>query len=98
MKTKFLAILTLALAFCLASCSKSQVKVFIPSASDCAYAAYLIKENDGQVVQFKTQKEIIVALEQVEKELSARRENLLADNRLQVQGSVYNGRRTCCLE
>ena len=79
MKNKFLAILTFALAFCFASCTKTQVNVFIPAASDCAYAAYLIKENDGQVVQFKTQKEIIVALEQVEKELSARRENLMAD-------------------
>ena len=79
MKNKFLTILTIALAFCLASCTKTQVKVFISSASDCAYAAYLIKANDGQVVKFKTQKEIIDALEQVEKELSARRENLMAN-------------------
>ena len=79
MKNKFLTILTIALAFCLASCTKSQVKVFIPSASDCAYAAYLINANGGQVVNFKSQKEISAALEQVEKELSARRENLMAD-------------------
>lgn len=79
MKNKFLAILTIALAFWFASCTKSQVKVFIPSALDCVYTAYLIKANDGQVVKFKSQKEITAALEQVEKELSARRENLMAD-------------------
>jgi len=33
----------------------------------------------GKLYKFKTQKEIIVALEQVEKELSARRKNLMAD-------------------
>ena len=53
--------------------------VFIPTASDCTYAAYLIKSNGGQVVNFSSQKEIIVALEQVEKELSVRCENLMAD-------------------
>lgn len=79
MKNKFLTILTLALVFCCASCTKAQVNVFIPAASDCVYAAYLIKANGGQVAKFNSQKEIIVALEQVEKELSARRENLMAD-------------------
>ena len=39
----------------------------------------MIKTNGGQVAKFTSQKEIIAALEQVEKELSARRENLMAD-------------------
>ena len=79
MKNKFPTILTFALGLCFASCTKAQVNVFIPAASDCVYAAYLIKANGGQVATFKSQKEIIVALEQVEKEVSARRENLMAD-------------------
>ena len=85
MKNKIFAILTLTIALCCTSCAKKNASVFIPVETDCTYAAYLVKENDGQLAKFVSQEEIVVALEQIEKELSARRENLMAD-KLQTIG------------